>query len=235
MVGGIREHIPRAKAVLDYKGISGIYREPKVELINGVETETIHRENGCIFKLDPMKVMFSSGNQGERMHMARVSNPDEVVLDMFAGIGQFTIPLAKYSKPRKVIAIEKNPTTYSYLSNNVELNGLTNVEAIRGDCRDECPQREADRVVMGYFEAEEYVPWALNAIKKNGVIHYHVVVKKDKLQKEAERLKLDIANQGYRVRITGLRVVKSYAPSRHHCVIDFSISQVCKEDYNILL
>jgi len=217
--------MPRVTAVLNYNGVRGIYREPEVELIAGDATETIHKEDGCVFKMDPMKVMFSSGNQKEKMRIARASNPDEVILDMFAGIGQFTIPVAKYSSPRKVYAIEKNPTAYSYLKENVRLNGLTNVEIIHGDCRKVSPRGVADRVIMGYFEEGDFLPTALEALNGGGVIHYHLVIKKDKLAKEAEKLETEMNDQGYSASIKELRTVKSYAPSLHHCVVDIAIAR----------
>ncbi|MEE9593949.1 MAG: class I SAM-dependent methyltransferase family protein [Candidatus Hydrothermarchaeales archaeon] len=222
---GLMGLIPRAKAVLNYKGVSGVYREPKAELLVGDSTETIHRENGCTFKLDPMKVMFSSGNQGEKMRMAKVSNQDEIVLDMFAGIGQFTIPVAKYSMPQKVYAIEKNPIAYSYLSENVKLNELSNVETIQGDCRDVSPRGAVDRVIMGYFNSADFIPTALEAFRGSGVIHHHLLVKKSKLSEEAEKLVGEINNRGYSATIKELKTVKSYAPSLHHCVVDISIAR----------
>ncbi len=222
---GLMGLIPRANAVLNYEGVSGVYREPNAELLVGDSTETIHRENGCTFKLDPMKVMFSSGNQGEKMRIAKVSNQDEIVLDMFAGIGQFTIPVAKYSKPQKVYAIEKNPIAYSYLSKNVKLNELANVETIQGDCRDVSPRGAVDRVIMGYFDSTDFIPTALEALRGNGVIHHHLLVKKSNLSEEAKKLVGGINGRGYSATIKELKTVKSYAPSLHHCVVDISITR----------
>ncbi len=223
---GLMRLMPRAKAVLNYTGISGVYREPRVELIAGYATETIHRENGCIFKMDPLRVMFSSGNQEERKRMGRVSNPGEIVVDMFAGMGQFTIPLAKFSKPKKLYAVEKNPAAYSYLSDNVRLNGLTNVETIQGDCRDVSPRGVADRVIMGYFNSKDFLPTALEALRDGGVIHHHFLVKKGRLAEEAKSIAAYIGERGYPAEIIQLITVKSYAPSVFHCVVDISVGSI---------
>ena len=100
--------ILKCKSVLnDFGGIDGIYRTPKVELIFGSEnTETTHIENGIKYKLDPRKIMFSSGNMDERIRMSNISNPNEVIVDLFAGIGYFSLPIAVYSKPKKIFACE---------------------------------------------------------------------------------------------------------------------------------
>jgi len=66
------------------KTVSGPYREPDVEVIAGSGTETIHKENGCKFKLDAANIMFSPGNLDERKRMSMLGK-DEIVVDMFAG------------------------------------------------------------------------------------------------------------------------------------------------------
>jgi tRNA wybutosine-synthesizing protein 2 len=103
------------KTVLVDLGISGDYREPKVEKVYGSSLETIHLENGVRFKLDASRIMFSSGNLKERIRMASISSPKETVVDLFAGIGYFTLPIAVHSKPKKIFACEINPIAYNYL------------------------------------------------------------------------------------------------------------------------
>jgi tRNA wybutosine-synthesizing protein 2 len=56
-----------------------------------------------------MSVMYCAGNGTERMrarHFELRSDP-EIVVDMFAGIGYFTLPLAIRDSRVRVIAIEK--------------------------------------------------------------------------------------------------------------------------------
>ncbi|NOZ77181.1 MAG: class I SAM-dependent methyltransferase family protein, partial [Euryarchaeota archaeon] len=99
---------PRARTVVNRRTIRDPLRRPEAEVIAGDrDTRTVHRENGCLFKLDPTKVMFSAGNVEERRRMAYISGPGETVVDMFAGVGQFTIPMAVHSRPARITAIEK--------------------------------------------------------------------------------------------------------------------------------
>jgi tRNA wybutosine-synthesizing protein 2 len=112
-----------ARTVLrDVGGIEGEFREPVLELIMGTETETMHIENGVKYKLDAAKLMFSSGNVDERIRMASVCRKDEIVVDMFAGIGYFTLPMAVHSSPEKIYAYEINPLAHKYLVENLKLN-----------------------------------------------------------------------------------------------------------------
>ncbi|ADD05602.1 tRNA(Phe) (4-demethylwyosine(37)-C(7)) aminocarboxypropyltransferase [Natrialba magadii ATCC 43099] len=145
-----------AESVLADEGIAnegeaGRVREPQTRLLAGErDTETIHTEHGTRYGLDPTKVMFSPGNQAERVRMGDVCEPDERVFDMFAGIGYFTLPMARAGA--QVTATEINPTAFRYLLENAMLNDVGDrVDAYMSDCRDLTSEVAADRIVMGYY------------------------------------------------------------------------------------
>ena len=214
---------PKSKTIVNRIAIEGIHREPKIEVIAGDGTETIHKENKCLFKLDVSRVMFSAGNVSERQRMATISNNTETVLDMFSGIGQLSIPLAKHSRPRKVYAIEKNPVAFEFLCENIRLNRLSNMEPILGDCR-KIKTPKCDRILMGYFfEPEKYLSYAVEALASNGIIHLHDIVMKKNIQKRKEKIKNDINHLGRDADLSHV-IVKSYAPSRWHVVFDIALS-----------
>ncbi len=216
--------VPGVKTVVNRQGIKHEFRQPEVEILAGEgRTETVHREHGCKFRLDVARVMFSAGNIEERRRMAHVSNPSELVVDMFAGIGQFTIPIAKHSRAR-VIAIEKNPEAFRYLQENIRLNKLSNVEARLDDCREAVPERAANRVIMGYFfDVEKFLPSAVAALKHRGVIHVHDLVRKKEAKNRAEALIKTFALLNATARLQNLRFVKSYSPQKWHAVFDFQV------------
>lgn len=221
------ELFPRIKTVLNRVEIAHEFRKPLVEIIAGSKTETVHRENYCLFKLDASKIMFSAGNMGERKRMANISNPSEVVVDMFAGIGYFSIPVAKHSKPKRVFSIEKNPVAFEYLKENIKLNKLRNVEPVLGDCREVAPKNVVDRVIMGYFfEQEKFLPAAVNALKKKGVIHYHDLAMKKEIPSRVEEVRAALKKLGCEANLIEKRIVKSYAPIRWHAVFDFEVKKI---------
>jgi tRNA wybutosine-synthesizing protein 2 len=214
---------PKSKTIVNRKAIEGTHREPEIEVIAGGGTETIHKENYCLFKIDVARVMFSAGNVSERQRMAGISNNTETVLDMFSGIGQFCIPLAKHSRPRKIYAIEKNPVAFEFLKENVRLNKLGNVEPILGDCR-EVKTPKCDRIIMGYFfNPEKFLPRAIESLGTRGTIHSHDIVMKKEIQKKKEKLKDEIKKLGRDAEIDH-RIVKSYAPMRWHVVFDIRVN-----------
>lgn len=121
----------KARLVLNDRGIAGPLRIPTRELIasrpgTSVSTETIHKENGCRFKLDVTEIMFSKGNLEEKRNLAAECS-GETVVDMFAGIGYFSVPIAVYSRPPRLIAIEINPVSYGYLCENIRLNRVEDI------------------------------------------------------------------------------------------------------------
>jgi tRNA wybutosine-synthesizing protein 2 len=216
-----------AKTVLEDLGIEGMLREPHVEILWGAETETIHKENGVKFKLDCAQVMFSSGNVDERIRMATISKPDEVVVDMFAGIGFFSIPMAVHSKSKKIYALEINPIAHHYLHENVLLNGVENIiEPILGDNRNFKQKGIADRIVMGYLEDTHlFLPKAFEILKeKGGVIHYHEKCPNEILDKRPlENVKKVVKEKGYELELINQKNIKSYAPGVSHVVLDVRI------------
>ncbi|MFC4540952.1 class I SAM-dependent methyltransferase [Halosolutus amylolyticus] len=149
-------------------GEAGTYREPRTRHVAGErDTETVHVEHGTRYGLDPATVMFSPGNQAERARMGDLVAADEHVFDMFAGIGYFTLPMARAGA--RVTATERNPAAFRYLVENAMRNDVTDrVDAYMTDCRDlvggpagrhpvDGESRPAsadlavDRVVMGYY------------------------------------------------------------------------------------
>ncbi|AEH36166.1 class I SAM-dependent methyltransferase [Halopiger xanaduensis] len=221
-------------------GQAGTYREPRTRLLAGErDTETIHTEHGTRYGLDPAKVMFSPGNQAERARMGDISGADEHVFDMFAGIGYFTLPMARAGA--RVTASEINPTAFRYLLENAVLNEVDDrVEAYMTDCRDLAGEIEADRVVMGYYgsadgtdadghgtrsdEARDFLEHAFEALVPGGVVHYHEATPENRLwERPLERLSAAADDAERTVEVLEKRRVKSHSAGVVHVVVDTRI------------
>lgn len=210
---------PRCRRALFYRSIApGPLRVPQVELLAGESCETVVRENGCTYALDLARLMFSPGNLAERTRMAEVVRPGEVVVDMFAGIGYFTLPMARTGRPRKIYAVETNPAAYRYLVRNLALNRVECAEPRLGDCAARTPRGVADRVIMGHLDSAPYLPVAVRALRGPGWLHYHEAVPEKRLRRPLERLRRVAPG----ARAT-LRKVKKYAPGVWHAVVDAEI------------
>jgi len=167
--------------------------------------------------------MFSPGNIGERIRISKFGK-EEIVVDMFAGIGYFSIPMAVHSSPDEIIAIEINPDAFHYLRENIKLNQVEDtVTPIHGDSMEETPENYADRVIMGHLFSHEFLPVAIRAIRKKGIIHYHEGVPEKILERPVNRIKNTARKLGRNVRIMNFRKVKNYSPGVCHVVVDAEI------------
>ncbi|UPV75545.1 class I SAM-dependent methyltransferase family protein [Halorussus limi] len=244
-----------ADTVLANEGVSGVHREPSVSVVAGAgDTETVHTEHGTRYALDLAEVMFSPGNKAERARMGEVVEPGERVFDMFAGIGYFTLPMARAGAD--VTAAERNPAAFRFLIENAMLNDVSErVSAFRADCRDVVEQfstgsetesndaetdPRADRVVMGYYDASEprsadapdssdasyeYLDSALAALKPGGVVHMHEATPEELLwDRPVSRLREAAANAGRDVEVLDRRKVKSHSEGVWHVVVDAEVT-----------
>ncbi len=221
-VGAAFSQVMGVKTVAIYHGVEGELRIPRIEVIYGEDTETVHIENGIKYALDVSRVMFSSGNVEERIRMSRVDAEGEVIVDMFAGIGYFSLPLAKYGGASKIYACEKNPVAFHYLLKNIRINGVSSIVPLFGDNRKNAPKNIADRVILGYVHTEKFLDTGIEALKdEGGVIHYHDTFTTEERAWKPEKIVEEHASRyGFEVKIMFKRTVKSYAPHIWHVVVD---------------
>jgi tRNA wybutosine-synthesizing protein 2 len=226
----ILDLFPYVHAVCLIKEIKNVERKPKVEIIAGCKnTQTLHKEQGCQFLIDVSKLMWSQGNKEERVRMIKLVKHNETIVDMFAGIGYFSIFIAKYSNPKKIYAIDINPEAIEYLRKNAWLNDVENkIEILQGDCKRFARPLEntANRIIMGYlFETEKFLPSALRIAKNNCVIHFHRTVKIEEIEKIKKKI-VDIGKKNdCQIKISKVIKVKSYAPKIWHVAFDLKIKK----------
>lgn len=214
--------------VLDAGGVSGELREMRAKVLLGDDPVTTHVENGVRFRLDASRLMFSSGNVHERTRIASLRVDGETVVDMFAGIGYFTLPLAVHAHPARILALEKNPIAHRYLAENVALNGVAHVvEPWLGDNRDFPHEGIAHRVLMGYFpRTEAFLPKALRLLRsEGGVLHFHNTAHAERWEGEMRaQLAEAAASRGAHVEVLEARVVKTHSPGVVHAVVVARVS-----------
>ncbi len=216
----------RCATVLRVRGpVEGERRIPSVETLFGSSSETEVLEDGVRFRFDAARLLYSAGNRAERSRLARLPSPTETVVDLFAGIGYFALPIARHARPRRLVAIEENPESFAYLEGNIARNRLGGrVEAVRGDNRQVGPAPgSADRVLLGYLpDSLPWIPRALSLlVPSGGTLHVHLLEGSAAASGSAEsRVRAAIADAGATAGSTLGRRVKSYGPGREHWVVD---------------
>ena len=204
--------------------IQGIIRTRELEhLAGGDVSETVHKEFSSRFKLDVKKVYFSPRLATERKRISDLVKENEIIIDMFAGIGPFSISIARNHNV-KLYAIDINPAAYKYLKENITLNKLEgSIIPLLGDVSDVLYDLniEVDRIIMNLpGTAQNFLDIAIKSLKVGGVIHYYEFA--SEYQVPVKR----IIETAYprQVEVLNVRKVKSKSPGIWHMGIDARIS-----------
>jgi tRNA (guanine37-N1)-methyltransferase len=212
--------------------ISGTYRLREFSVIGGEQkTESVHREFGCQYSVDVAKAYFSPRLSYEHKRVTSLVKENETIVDMFAGVGPFSILIAKTHQNVKVYAIDANPHAFEYLKKNIRLNrAIGEVHPFLGDARhivDEKVTGVADRVIMNLPEkAIEFVDAACRALKpEGGIIHFYSFVSAPS-PLEAAKIRLAEAVEKTGRKVTEVpfsRMVRETAPYQWQAVLDANI------------
>jgi tRNA (guanine37-N1)-methyltransferase len=219
------------KAVFAKAGqISGSERvRPLRHLAGEDRTETIHREFGCSFKVDLSKVFFSPRLSTEHQRVAQQVVEGDRVVDMFAGVGPFSILIAKTVKNVTVDAIDSNPAAAVLIQENCRTNKVVSkVHVHLGDARKIVPQiGGATRAIMNHPSAAKgFVDTACDALQPaGGVIHYYTFAEGEDSQAAARReLEEAFKSAGHSIgRLLGVRRVREVAPMKWQIAIDAEV------------
>ncbi|MHA1786186.1 MAG: class I SAM-dependent methyltransferase [Candidatus Helarchaeota archaeon] len=230
----ILEEVPTIKGIyLKRGGISGMFREPNISFIRGKNDPIIqHKEHGIVFKFDMTKIMFAKGNVSERLRFTKLVKPNEIVFDLFSGIGYFSLMIAKYCSPEKIYAFELNPISYQYLVENIKINKINKereiLKPILGDSNVEMLKigEKADRVIMGVLPSPRgHLKNVFKIInEKFAIIHYEGLLKSGEPPDILLKDVIEIASRVNRkVNLLKTNIVKSYGPKTNHVTLDIEI------------
>jgi len=226
----IIETFPSIKTVYAKSGkVSGVNRLRPIEFIVGEKkTKTIYKEHGIRLVVDIAKAYFSPRLSEEHNRIVNQVKDDEVVVDLFSGIGPFVIPIAKKTKAN-LYAIDINADAIELLKENIKLNKLKDeIIPFVGDCREVVKEQNlqniADRVIMnlpGY--AIDFIDVACKVLKKSGgIIHFFEFVKDE----NPELIIVDNFTEGVQKNkrvvkeILHVRRVRMSAPRQWQMVVD---------------
>lgn len=215
--------------------VLGEFRLRKLQWIAGEKkTETVHREFGCLFKVDLNQVYFSPRLSYERMRIAKLTKTSEVAVNLFAGVGCFSIVMAKFSKIDRVYSIDINPVAVRCMQGNVILNKVMGqVIPIFGDAKEVVEKQlrsVADRVLMPLpGKAYEYLDQALIALKPSGgYVHFYAFEHATKDESPVEKVKARVSERLQKLK-TGFdisfgRIVRTTGPNWYQVVIDIQVT-----------
>jgi tRNA (guanine37-N1)-methyltransferase len=228
------ENIKHVRSVfLQTSSVEGDFRLRRLELLAGADrTVTEHHEYGCRFKVDVGKVYFSPRLSTERQRIAKIVRNNEIITNMFAGIGTFSILIAKQNPFSTVFSIDSNPKAHNLCLVNARLNKVQDrVFPFCGDANFIAGNLLADlsdRVLMPLPEkAKEFVDSAVTCLRnKKGTIHYfaHVKAQNRKDAVNAGKFATAEAFRNYIHELSTTRIVREVGPRLYQIDSDVIVS-----------
>ena len=209
--------------------LTGEFRTRSLTHLRGNEsTKTTYREHGLVYRLDVAEVYFTPRLGTERERIAGGIRGG-VVLDMFAGIGPFSILIGKRHPGVKVIAVDKNKSAVHYLSENIRENNAENVYPVFADSI-MLPVRSesADYVIMNLpHDAEKFLSEVFRVIRADGIIYYYDITPEDDLyQGSIETIQTAGSSMRCVVEVLSERVVRSYSPHHYNTCIESQVHKI---------
>jgi tRNA (guanine37-N1)-methyltransferase len=212
--------------------ISGVFRVRDYDFVAGeYKTQTIHREFGCQYYVDIAKAYFSPRLSHEHERVASLAREGETVVDLFAGVGPFSVLIGKWKSSAKVYAVDINPDALELLKVNVNVNKVEDhVFPILADARKIASTQlkgKADRVIMNLPEtAIDFVDAACNAIKfEGGIVHFYGFVRAPNTMEDFQKRFKELAEKNGR-KVEAFIFAKSIretAPFESQVVLDAQI------------
>lgn len=211
--------------------VEGEFRTRSLEILAGEDnTETEYREFGCRFTVDVKNAFFSPRLSTERERIANLIQNGEVMTNMFAGIGMFSITAAK-KKKCTVYSLDINPVASKLCETNIGLNKLAgNIISINGDASEIIKEQlvdKSDRTLMVLPErSDEFLESAINTTKDGGIIHYYSHIHADKKTnagKLSEEHYLKVTP--VKSEILNSKIVRAVGPRFYQTVVDIKISK----------
>ena len=229
---GLWEAVARAlgaKRLARMGEVSGEFRESGVEMLLGEDDWVVRRESGVDYGYAMTRCMFSSGNVNERRRMGEVVDEGEVVVDLYAGIGYYTLPALVHGGA-VVHACEWNPEAVRGLMWGLEANGVKDRCTVHeGDNTATTASLEgiADRAFLGLLPSSEGgLEIAMRVLSPDGgTLHIHGLAPSKDHSSWAEGVCASASSlrPGYDLSHELTRV-KSYAPHWDHVVLDLKVA-----------
>ena len=227
----ILDQIRSVKTVFVQKSsVIGDYRLRDLEFVSGEnKTLTIHKEHGCKFYVDVCNTFFSPRLSNERRRISNLVNKNEIIINMFGGVGPFCIIIGKKSSVDKIFSIDINPDAYKLLVKNIQINKVGDIiNPILGDSKNIVPSSLlglADRIIMPLPENSfEYIEAALSGIKNSGgIIHLYSHIYIDELDSKINLIMKRIESQDKSCKILSSNIVKNIGPGWGQVVFDIQI------------
>lgn len=241
------DKIKQARTVVNkVDTIDNTFRVFNMEVLAGdADFVTEVKENGTRYKFDFSAVYWNPRLSTEHERLVNKLSPGNVLYDVFAGVGPFTIPAAK--KKCETLANDLNPESFKWLQHNAKLNKVEHLiktynkdgaDFIKTDVKEHLLQHGGERkthIVMNLpaisvtflnvfkqiFTADQ-----LEHIKTLPLIHVYCFVKgEEDCKKMAQELVENELNSSISQAIDEIFLVRNVAPNKNMMRVSFHLTE----------
>src|SRR6266566_5075790 len=210
----IRRWNPKIGVVLEDRGVKGEQR-----------TTTVHTEHGLHYRVDLSRAYFSPRLASERKRIADLIEAGETVADPFAGVGPYSILIAKRRRPSEVHASDANPKAERFLRENVAANRADHVTVRQGDAHAILRQvAPVDRVILDLpHSAMDYLGAAFRALGARGTVHVYGILEEAEEGEARDRIQSAARTAGFRMKGLSQHHVRAYSPTKYQTAFDVTV------------
>ena len=224
---------PHVKTICLISPVRGGYRTRKMSVIAGEKkTGTHHKEYGLWFTVDVEKTYFSPRLATERKRVSDLVKKDASVFDMFCGVAPFSLMIARYAHPSRIIAIDKNPVAVELAKRNIQKNKVDQIITVINQDAQNTKQilneheMSPDHIIMNLpFSAVSFFPLAVQCIADQGIIHYYDILEETKITNRCEELERIANTENTMIDKMRVHRIKTYAPHEFYIGIDITVSK----------
>lgn len=184
--------VPGARIVAQDSGVHG---DARIRTLHPLAGEggfsTVHRENGISFHVDLERAYFSPRLAGEHARIASATRAGETLLDLFCGVGPFSLTALARNRDLRAIAVDSNPGALEMLRRSARALGVEDrIDVVCEDARAFLAHPGTfSRVVMNLpHEGYKYVGLVAPHVVGGGAIHYYEVTPRELRSERAQTL-----------------------------------------------
>ncbi len=228
----ILEENKSVETVLEKSGkFKGRLRKQETKFVAGVKNkEVLYRENGCVFRFDVDETYFSPRLSNERKEVSKLIGKGDKVLVMCAGVGPYSIVIAKKSHAEKVYSNEINRKANKYAKMNIERNKVKDkVALVPGDIKKVAPKLKDsglkfDSIVMARPQLKDsFLDEAFMVSKRGTKVFYYDFCMEEEIDSKVEMVKQKAKENKKKIRIFEVKKAGNIGPYKYRIRIDFKV------------
>jgi len=173
------------------------------------------------------KAYFSPRLATERWRVVQQVNKHENIFDMFAGVGPYSILIAKNKDVKKIHSVDINPEAIKLLKKNIERNNVKEkVIPYQGDAKDFADKIKVDRVIMNLpHSSKKFIDSAIKSIDEKAVINYYEIIEEKDIENSKKEIIEKLNSYGCQAEIINSENVRTYSATMAHMAYDIKVEK----------